>query len=193
MTPATATATKDRILQAAFAEFSERGFAGARVDEIANRAGANKALLYQYYGDKEALFKHVLECKMGELARIDASQFPDAIGEFFDFHAANPWFTRLMLWEALDFGMNPVPNEPERKKHWASHVGEIENLQRAGEIDPDLDPRQVLVTLVGMVWVWFAVPQVARMLAGGNPHSPEALRKRRAHLVEVARRMLEVR
>jgi AcrR family transcriptional regulator len=195
MTPV-ATPTKDRLLKAAFEEFSKRGFAGARVDEIASRAGANKALIYQYYGDKEALFKHVLECKMNEMSRIstdDPTKLPEVVGEFFDFHAANPWVPRLTLWEGLDFGAKPVPNEAERKKHLAEHVAQIEEFQRGGFVDPALDARQTLVTLIGMVQVWFSLPQVARMVAGGNPYSPESLRKRRAHLVDVAKKMLEVR
>ena len=190
------TTTKDRLLKAAFEEFSKRGFAGARVDEIATRAGANKALIYQYYGDKEALFKHVLEIKVREMGRIatdDPDRFPEAIGEFFDFHAANPWLTRLRLWEALDFGMKAVPNEAERKKHLGEHVEQIEEFQRAGVVDPTLDARQLLVTLIGMVEVWFSVPQVARMVSGGNPYTPEALKKRRAHLIDAARKLLEVR
>lgn len=193
MTPV--ATTKDRLLKAAFEEFSKRGFAGARVDEIATKAGANKALIYQYYGDKEALFKHVLELKlqqMGQIATDDPERFPEVIGEFFDFHAANPWVTRLMLWEALDFGGKPVPNESERKKHLAEHVGQIERFQREGVIDPSFDPRQLLMTLIGMVTVWFSVPQTARMVAGTNPYSAEALRKRRGHLVDVARKLLEV-
>lgn len=196
MSPAaTKDATKDRILEAAFQEFSKRGFAGARVDEIANRAKANKALLYQYYGDKEALFKHVLECKMqqmGKIATDDPARMPEVIGEFFDFHAANPWITRLLQWEALDFGSKPVPNEAERKKHLAAHVADLERFQKQGLIDGSLDARSTLVTLIGMTQVWFALPQLARMVSGGNPYTPEALRKRRAHLVQVARKMLEV-
>lgn len=191
-----ATSTKDRLLKAAFEEFSKRGFAGARVDEIAAKAGANKALIYQYYGDKEALFKHVLESKMGEMGKIatdDPERFPEVIGDFFDFHAANPWMTRLTCWEALDFGGKPVPNEAERKKHLASHVANLEEFQRMGVIDPELDARQTLVSLIGLVHVWFALPQLARMVSGGNPYTPEGLRKRRAHLVQIAKKMLEVR
>lgn len=187
--------TKDRLLKAAFEEFSKRGFAGARVDEIATKAGANKALIYQYYGDKEALFKTVLEIKIQEMGRIatdDPDRFPEVIGDFFDFHAANPWVTRLMLWEALDFGGKPVPNESERKKHLGEHVEQIEEFQRTGVIDPSFDARQLLVTLIGMVQIWFSLPQLARMVSGGNPYTSEALKKRRAHLVDAARKMLEV-
>lgn len=46
-------ATLEVLLNAATVVFAERGFAGARVDEIAARAGVNKALIYAYYGDKK--------------------------------------------------------------------------------------------------------------------------------------------
>lgn len=56
-----ADATKARILQAAKKEFAKHGLGGARVDEIAERAKANKRMLYHYFGSKEDLFRTVLE------------------------------------------------------------------------------------------------------------------------------------
>ena len=52
--------TRDRILSSAAEIFSEVGFAGARVDEIAARAQVNKAAIYYHIGDKEALYHAVL-------------------------------------------------------------------------------------------------------------------------------------
>ena len=57
--------TIDRILQAATKEFSEAGFAGARVDEIANSAGVNKATIYYHIGDKQALYAQVVHHLFG--------------------------------------------------------------------------------------------------------------------------------
>src|SRR5688500_2547462 len=56
-----AAATRQRILDAALAEFAAKGLAGARVDEIAARAGANKRMLYAHFGNKEDLWLTVLE------------------------------------------------------------------------------------------------------------------------------------
>lgn len=53
--------TSAAILAAATKEFTERGFGGARVDEIAARARINKRMLYHYYGGKEGLYIAVLE------------------------------------------------------------------------------------------------------------------------------------
>ena len=60
-------AAKERILQAALAEFSEKGLGGARVDQIAERAGANKRMLYHYFGNKDDLFLAVLEFAYSEI------------------------------------------------------------------------------------------------------------------------------
>jgi AcrR family transcriptional regulator len=189
-------ATKQKILQAAFTEFTRCGFAGARVDEIAARARVNKALLYQHYGDKEALFRQVLECKLAELGAIgrDPDRLVEVVGEFFDFHARNPWLIRLTMWEALDYGTRAVPNESERKKQFADHVVTIEEAQRRGGVDASLDPKHTLFTLIALVSFWFAAPQMARMVTGeDDPYTSAALAARRAAVIEAARRLLEVR
>jgi len=53
--------TRVRILAAAKSEFARKGLGGARVDEIATRANANKRMIYHYFGSKERLFTAVLE------------------------------------------------------------------------------------------------------------------------------------
>jgi len=58
---------RDRILDAASAVFAERGFEGARVDDIATRAGVNKAMLYYHVGDKTALYSAVLLRNFGRV------------------------------------------------------------------------------------------------------------------------------
>lgn len=74
--------TIDRILKAAAKEFSEAGFAGARVDEIANSAGVNKATIYYHIGDKQALYAQVVHDLFGNVVaqfnrNITAAQSPE--------------------------------------------------------------------------------------------------------------------
>src|SRR5580658_7945450 len=78
--------TRGRILAAALAEFSAKGFAGARVDAIARRARGNKRMLYHYFGNKEDLFAAVLRHKMAE-RRAWGSTLPDDQSERLSF-----WF-----------------------------------------------------------------------------------------------------
>ncbi len=73
--------TIDRILKAATKEFSEAGFAGARVDQIANSAGVNKATIYYHIGDKQALYAQVVHDLFGNAVEqfnrnITAAQSP---------------------------------------------------------------------------------------------------------------------
>jgi AcrR family transcriptional regulator len=60
-----------RILGAALEEFSRHGLGGARVDRIAARAGANKRMLYYYFGNKEELFLAVLESRYAHIRRAE--------------------------------------------------------------------------------------------------------------------------
>ena len=62
---------QERILGAATDEFARHGLGGARVDRIAARAGANKRMLYYYYGNKEALFLAVLESRYAHIRRAE--------------------------------------------------------------------------------------------------------------------------
>ncbi|MFA5891952.1 MAG: TetR family transcriptional regulator [Actinomycetota bacterium] len=193
--PRDAQATRATILEAAAAEFTACGLAGARVESIAARAGVNKALLYHYFADKESLFQHVLECKMHRLTSIDLdpARAAEIAGELFDFYAANPDLMRLMMWEALDIGIGRVPGEEERAARFAEHVARVEEAQRAGTVDPSLDARHTLITLISTISAWFAFPQIARLLGGEDPYTPKALARRRAHIVDIARRIIDER
>ena len=68
-----AAATQQRIIEAATDEFAAHGISGARVDEIAARAGVNKRMLYYYFGSKEQLFREILRRKLDDDA--SASRF----------------------------------------------------------------------------------------------------------------------
>src|ERR1700755_2544802 len=65
--PRDPAATRQKLLAAARQEFARHGLAGARVDEIAARAGVNKQLVYHYFGDKDALYLAVLEWVYDEI------------------------------------------------------------------------------------------------------------------------------
>jgi AcrR family transcriptional regulator len=74
--------TVDRIIKAAIKQFSEAGFAGARVDEIARSAGVNKATLYYHIGGKQALYAQVVHHLFGHAVeklnrKLMAAQSPE--------------------------------------------------------------------------------------------------------------------
>ncbi len=73
----TRSATVERILKAAASVFSESGFSGARVDEIARRAGVNKAMIYYHVGDKEKLYAEVISNVIGNAAEMIEGKIKD--------------------------------------------------------------------------------------------------------------------
>lgn len=104
--------TRTNILQAAIKEFSEKGYAGARVDCIAEMAGCNKGMIYQYYGSKEHLYELVLAHEYRLLSNIEAeiiqnytnpSELIDAIVDrYFEFLVNTPDFVKIIMWENLN-------------------------------------------------------------------------------------------
>jgi AcrR family transcriptional regulator len=186
-------ATKQRIFEAASAEFAEHGLAGARIDAIAKRAGANKQLIYAYFGSKEKLFAAVLG---RQLARIDEEvalnpdRMPDYAGEIFDFHAEHPELARLLVSEALSYGQGPVPDQEAREAHKTRKVEAVRAGQEHGAIDRSFDPRDLLSFIIALA-IWpTAAPQVAHQITGAGPDDPETRARYRASLVEAVRRIV---
>lgn len=103
--------TEQMILQAAEAEFLDKGFALAKTTDIARAAGVTHAMLHYYYRTKEKLFEKVFSEKVRLLAQsieatVDGSKpFPEQIAEFvavhFDFIAANPKLPLFVINELL--------------------------------------------------------------------------------------------
>ena len=99
-------ATRRKLLAAARREFAASGLAGARVDEIAARAGVNKQLVYHYFGDKDALYLTVLEWVYEEIREqergLNLEGVPPQLAirklieASFDYLAAHPDFVVLL-------------------------------------------------------------------------------------------------
>jgi AcrR family transcriptional regulator len=103
--PRDAEATKRRLLDAAAAEFAERGIAGARIDRIAAAAGANKALIYTYFGNKDDLFDAVFTALVVDTVHdvpIDVDDLPAYAGRLFDRNLSHPLVLRLAIWRSLE-------------------------------------------------------------------------------------------
>ncbi|MFI8086568.1 TetR family transcriptional regulator [Kitasatospora sp. NPDC086009] len=166
------TATKERILAAATAEFAAHGVAGARVDRIAAQAEANKRAIYDYFGDKGRLFAAVLERLMADLAEAvppGDEELPAYAERLFDYHRAHPEALRLLMWEALELGDQPVPGEQDRTRHYQ------DKIDAARATDGDADPRTRLFFTLGLVGWTLAMPQLRRMILGAD-HSLDDLR-----------------
>jgi len=101
--------TRNAIFQAAAVAFSARGYDGVGVDDIAQRAQVNKAMIYYHFADKLALYRAVVSDMLSTLAAtatdIAAADAPPAdklnrfIEQFVAHADAKPWFPTMMLRE----------------------------------------------------------------------------------------------
>src|ERR1700722_8653247 len=126
-----AEATPERILEAALAEFSAHGIAGARVDRIAHAARCNKNLIYIYFTDKKTLFATVLDTHLQRVhddVPFTADDLPGYAAKVFDFATANPDLMRLLAWSALEL----QEEHTERVAIRDAKVRALTDAQRAG-------------------------------------------------------------
>src|ERR1700733_3165103 len=102
--PYDSAATRSRLLDAAYREFSEQGLAGAPVDRIATAARANKKANLPHFGAQEDLFDAVLTHRLGELADavpLTPDDLPGYAGALFDALNDAPDLLRLTRWRGL--------------------------------------------------------------------------------------------
>jgi AcrR family transcriptional regulator len=177
--------SRERIVAAALKEFSTEGLAGARVDRIARRARINKRMLYHYFGNKQNLYREILRRKLEQRATWAAGA-PDDPGETL----AHWWrlacedidWVRLIEWEALAVGDGPIVSETERRRAFQSGVEKLRAMQSRGLLARDLDPRHLLLALLGLTTFALAFPQVTRLVTGRSHRDP-AFRKQRVEFL----------
>lgn len=172
----------DEIIAAAMAAFAEKGFAAARLDDIAARAGVSKGALYLYFATKEDIFRAVIEHGLApNLGRIqtaladDQGSFPDLLRAFAaiisEIATDSPvgGIIKMVIGESRNF--------PELARTWRERLvepalgamtGAIAAAQARGELRAG-DPRCYAISLVspmllGVIWRETFVPVGAEPL-----------------------------
>jgi AcrR family transcriptional regulator len=151
--PYDSAATRARLLDAAYLEFSERGLAGARVDRIAAVAKANKQAIYAYYGSKDNLFDAVLADRLSVLADsvpFAPDDLPGYAGALFDALTAAPDLMRLTRWRSLERD-DATPGEVE------SHLDKARSLRAALRLPDDDTAVDVLEIVIAISTAWLTV------------------------------------
>jgi AcrR family transcriptional regulator len=185
---AAATPTAERILDAAIDEFVDYGLAGARVDRIAERAGANKQLLYRHFGSKDGLFDAAVRAmaeRFDQIRRALPETLEGRLPYYFERATDDQQWVRLLEWEALQTGAGPTVNEEERRAHMQAAVDTVRADQAAGVLPADLDAGQLFLSFQALAAHPSAFPQMTRFITGMNPTDPAF----RAQRVEFLRRL----
>lgn len=143
--------TREKLLDAATAEFVEHGLAGARVDRIASSAGVNKQAIYAYFGSKEGLFDAVLDLRLGllvEAVPITPDDLPGYALRLFDYLCAHPEYSRMSMWKRLE-RPGSTPEELDVYRH------KLEGIDSRAAIDHTrYSPLNVLLLVSGLAHSW---------------------------------------
>src|SRR5262249_31307692 len=171
-----AGATKERILEAALAEFSARGIAGARVDRIAQAAGCNKNLIYIYFEDKETLFATVLRkhlMRIHEEQPFTPDDLPGYAAKVFDWAMANPDLMRLLAWSALEKANGPA----ERGATLDAQLAALAEAQHAGRVGTAFPPDFLVIAVMSLATAWSVASPIGPSLAPKAAEHSAALRE----------------
>jgi TetR/AcrR family transcriptional regulator len=165
--------TKARIIEAATAEFGAKGFAAARVSDIAERAGVNKQLISYYFGGKEGLYNELARRWQQMTAEESHEDRPlDAVIAWFVMSALhNRDGARLMVWTNLE-GAGEMPDEQADRGFLKDQVAALRRRQEAGELPDDLDPACLLLALFAAASASITLPRIARIICDEDPESP---------------------
>lgn len=190
--------TRERILAAARTEFIENGLRGARMQEIADRAGTNKALLHYHFRDKESLYQTVLgsiveTVKQSILAVVSQAgeNTPEQtirklVHAYMTVLREHPECVGMMVRELSDGSRNIAPLlealAPMAKRLFG---GVTAQLAKHGS-KPAIEPVHILINLFSMVWGTFLLrPLYTRILpaAGIHDHFDDAFLEARCRAI----------
>jgi TetR/AcrR family transcriptional regulator len=189
--------TEEKILQAAEGVFVRDGFDGARMQDIADEAGINKAMLHYYFRSKQKLFEEVFRSKILDfLPQVGAKFFSDApvmekieffIDSYLELLSRNPSIPVFVLC-TLNKKPGLIQNFP-----YQVFQGILEYFQM--EIEKGtirkVDPRQFFLTLLGMcVFPYLSKPVASHMMQLNDEEYFALLQDRREELIRYVRAIL---
>src|SRR6516164_3550856 len=182
-------ATRNKLLVAARREFADSGLAGARVDEIAARAGVNKQLVYHYFGDKDALYLAVLEWVYEEIRaherELNLEGLPPEqairklIESSFDHLDAHPDFIVLLNDENRGGARHVRGSRKLEAMHspLVSLVGKIlKQGVREGVFRRGVNPVHLYISIAGLSYFFFSNAPTLSVIFGKDLASPTARR-----------------
>ena len=189
--------TKERILAAAIDVFSSQGLGGARVDAIAERAGANKRMIYHYFGNKDQLYLRVLETVYSHIRsherelHLDDLDPESAMRELvrytFDYFVENPHFIRLLnnenLYEAAH--LKRLPSIRDMHMPLTAQIKAI--LDRgvaSGVFRNGVDPVQLYISIAGVGYFYLSNVHTLSTIFELQLGSKKAIEERRRHVID---------
>lgn len=176
-----AAATRVKLLNAAREEFQAAGYAGGRVDGIAERAGVNKRLVYAHFGSKFDLFNTVLAdnvARVGAAVPFTPNDLPDYAVRLFDHWVEDPTSMRLFSWRNVE--VTGVPDFEDNTYREMIDKIEVNGTARRAQL-----PAEHVLALVFAVLLAWVIP--AEVFQADAHNHVERLRRRESVRTAVER------
>lgn len=171
---------REKILKVAEDLFVEKGFIGTSMNEIAEKAGVAKSLIYHHFDSKKALWLEMIRIYHDKSGLLEtfydtiADGNPDNFVElltgrngFVELLRKNPRMVRLFSWLNLEQEFEPEYPEDEIKEKTLERIRE---LQRDGCIRPDIEPGIIPIIFLSVVMHWFSARwSLVRWMGSGIP------------------------
>lgn len=196
--------TRERILAAAEAEFSEKGFYGARVDEIAEAADINKRMLYAHFGSKEGLYTKALLSVYERLADCErqfmiegldpVASIRNIVHVSFRFLVENPDFVRMLMWENLNRA-TAIPKDDLVKLKAPTFDYMRRQIRRGVELGifrSDADEYQIVLSLMSFCFSYFSNIHTMSAIFGKDMSSEEEVHARAEFITDMLIKYLSV-
>ena len=194
-------ATRRDIIDMATREFAEKGYSGARVDEIAARTRTSKRMIYYYFGGKEGLYIAVLENAYGRIRTIEGSldlehQPADEalrrlVAFTFDYQNAHPEFIRLVMNENILNGVYLARSKAIRRLNDAA-IDTLKDVvargEKAGLFHRGIDPVSLHMSISALCFFNVANRATFSTIFKRDMASARALAARRAEVVGIIAR-----
>ena len=168
--------TFSKIVAAARAEFAARGYSGARIEQIAERARINKELIYHYFHGKEHLFEEVRSEQRANAKAsnaipqnplLDRPQKPSELFAWrFQRMLGDLEWVKLLTWEAVQTDVAPPPNEDARRATIKEAVATIKKAQKEALVPEELDARLIQLAVFALATYPLAFSQITSMTTG---------------------------
>jgi TetR/AcrR family transcriptional regulator len=190
--------TRAEIVAAAERHFAERGFEATRLDDIANDVGIRRAAIFYHFGDKQELYRAVLDEVFGDWtaglpsAGSPAERLEVALTGWIDYIAKRPSVARLILREAANAQpgvVSPFVRAGSAPVEWFRAV--IDEGVASGELKPLIEPHRFMSLMGGItVFHFFAAMPWLTLGLPVDPWSQDELDKHKREILLVARGML---
>ena len=190
--------TRANILKVAMREFADKGLAGARIDEIAEKTNSSKRMIYYYFGGKDELYRAVLEQSYGNIRESEVAANFEALAadkalaahveHTFDYHAAHPEFARLVMNENIHHAehLSHVPGIKERNKRVIASLQTIIDKGVAAKMfRADIDPVDLHMTISALCFFNVSNRYTFSTIFGRDIGAPKAMAKRKEQVVSI--------